>query len=134
MAHELEAPRAAARRFAGVTDSAPADEVVRSIQWALERAPAERTEDEVADLAYDLGVLWGDQVVRAAGWQWAEVVWDGGSAPAIVSPNRMHACFPTRFLADAIESPRSRLVTQVFDRIRQGDLPDARPGALAIVG
>lgn len=134
LAHEMEAPRAAARRFAGVTGSAPADEVVRSIEWALGRAPTGQSEDEIADLAYELGVLWGDQVVRAAGWQWAEVVWDDGSAPAIVSPNRTHACFPARFLADAIEGTRTGLVTRVFDRIRAGDLPDARPGALAIVG
>jgi hypothetical protein len=134
LAHEMSPARAAARRFAGVTDSAPAEEVVRSIEWALERAPANRSEDEIADLAYELGVLWGDQVVRAAGWQWAEVVWDDGSAPAIVSPNRTHACFPSRFLADAIEGTRTGLVTRVFARIRAGDLPVARAGALAIVG
>lgn len=134
LAHEMTPARTAARRFAGVTDASPAEEVVRSIEWALERAPASRSEDEVADLAYELGVLWGDQVVRAAGWQWAEVVWDDGSAPAIVSPNRTHACFPARFLADAIEGTRAGLVTRVFARIRAGDLPAARPGALAIVG
>ena len=133
-AAEMAPARDAARRFAGAIDSAPAEEIVRSIAWALGRAPAASSDDEVADRAYELGVLWGDQVVRAAGWSWAELCWQDGSAPAIVSPDRAHACFPTRFLADTIEGARAELVTLVFDRIRLGDLPRATPGSLAIVG
>jgi hypothetical protein len=108
--------------------------IVRAIAAALPGSAASVSEDERADLELELGVLWGDQVVRAVGWEWMELCWETWSAPAIVAPERSHACFPMRLIADAIETGRAALVEQVFRRIRQDDLPGAEPGELAVIG
>ena len=130
----LGAARKAALRHTRGKPGALPDAIVRAIASALPDGTEPTSEDEQADLAFELGVLWGDQIVRTAGWEWMELSWETWSAPAIVSPDRAHACFPMRLIADAIETDRPALVEQVFRRIRRGDLPDAEPGDLAVIG
>ena len=42
-----------------------------------------RSDEQLDDLAYEIGVLWGDQLVREARWEWVELCWDDGAAPAL---------------------------------------------------
>lgn len=131
---DLDAARRRARARTGLPAGAPPVEVVAAVAAEIRRIDPRAGEDARVDLAFELGVLWGDQIVRTARWEWVELSWDAGSAPAIVSPDRAHACFPTRLVADAIEASRGTLPAHAFRRIQTHALPTAAPGELAVIG
>ncbi len=59
------------------------------------------------DFALPLGSLWGEQLVRALGWQWAAVTFhdlEDTKAVGVFSPDRALAIYPLHFVYSCQES------------------------------
>ncbi len=72
---------------------------------ACEAATWDDDDDERA--ASTLGSLWGEQLVKQFGWQWAKVIfhdYDGASMVGVFSPDRSLAIYPFDFLLECMES------------------------------
>ncbi len=85
--------------------------------------------------AAGVAVAWGDQLVRALSWQWAQVVPAEGEAMAgLVSPDRSLSHFPMPFIThQAKKSAKSNTVALFFNMLREGKQPSSKPGALSSV-
>lgn len=60
------------------------------------------------DLPYICGSLWGEQLARQFGWQWATVTFHrhgDTQAPGILSPDRKAAIYPIHFLIGCFRDP-----------------------------
>jgi len=96
----------------GLDASADAKAVIEAIdkfvfEWQEgKRPPSDGFDPE--DAPYALGSLWGDQLVRRFGWEWAMVTFhdhDDSVAPGVLSPDRSLAVYPIHFLFGALEDP-----------------------------
>ena len=59
------------------------------------------------DPSFTLGSLWGNQLVRALGWQWAVVTFDeqkDSQAVGVFSPDRALAIYPLHFVWNCLEN------------------------------
>jgi hypothetical protein len=68
------------------------------------RPPPDKLDPE--DAPFALGSLWGEQLVRRFGWEWAMVTFhDHGNsvAPGVLSPDRALAVYPIHFLMGALK-------------------------------
>jgi hypothetical protein len=68
------------------------------------RPPADKLDAE--DAPFALGSLWGEQLVRRFGWEWALMTFhDHGNSVAsgVVSPDRALAVYPIHFLMGAMK-------------------------------
>ncbi len=71
---------------------------------AGKRPPPDKMDADDAPDA--LGSLWGEQLVRRFGWEWAMVTFrDHGNsvAPGVLSPDRALAVYPIHFLMGALK-------------------------------
>jgi hypothetical protein len=89
---------------------------------------------ELTDLAVALGMLWGQTVCDALGWQWCNVRYaDGGEVTfATASPTRAHVIAPGALLYRQFtqRGPRPNVTTLLFfNMLKAGKLPRAAPGA-----
>lgn len=60
------------------------------------------------DAPFVLGSLWGEQLVKRFGWEWAMMVFHehgDSSAPGVVSPDRSLAVYPIHFLIGCLQNP-----------------------------
>lgn len=102
---------------------------------ALERSfDAVRTGDAGREELSYLAFVWADEVIAAAQWRWASVSSDGTLNPAIVSPDKRHACVPVDCVLSLLQGDAPRPLTQLYEQIRSGQLPESTPGALLLVG
>src|SRR5947209_5827585 len=69
------------------------------------RPPADVVEDtEQARLLF--GSLWGEQIVKRFGWEWAQVIFgDGSVAFGVVSSDRSLAIYPLDFMLGCMQDP-----------------------------
>jgi len=92
--------------------------------------PVPRPKDE---LATDLGVLWGDELCRVAGWSWSYVTLESGTeGPAVTSPDQALMVMPVHFLHRAF-TDESRQPLGLFKQLIAGDT-SAPPGGLLLLG
>jgi len=91
--------------------------------------------EELLDRALELGCLWGQQVVIAAGWIWVELhSADKTVHYAIVSSDRSFAILPgvrLRLLLADGELPDNSVL--LFNMVCAGKLPKAEPGAFVVL-
>ncbi len=87
------------------------------------------------ELAADLGVLWGDELCRLAGWSWCYLTLESGTeGPAIVDPDRAAAVFPVHLLYRALTRPaQPHRVLELLEKITTGGAPVV-PGRLVVLG
>ncbi|HVS39847.1 MAG TPA: hypothetical protein VMS17_30090 [Gemmataceae bacterium] len=91
-----------------------------------ERPPADVVEDgEQARLLF--GSLWGEQIVKQFGWQWAKVTFhDYGDATAfgVFSPDRSLAIYPLDFMLGCIRDSNVDVTAMLsFEMLRAGQVP-----------
>ena len=119
---------------------APPDYVVTVVDryvdaWQLQRSgfmARFRKPDgpDPAQLAFDLGVIWGDQLVRAMGWEWAKVVYDNGEIFGVVNPDRSLAVHTINFLSSCLKNPRIDCTAMLaFNMLIAGKGPSTPPGS-----
>src|SRR3569833_510571 len=99
-----------------LTSEAPPDYIVAAVDayvdaWQQERSGflARFRKIEGPDpeqLAFDLGVLWGDQLVRAMGWEWAKVIYSNADVYGVVNPDRSLAVLTVNFLGSCLKNPK----------------------------
>lgn len=92
--------------------------------------PVPRPRDE---LAADLGVLWGDELCRVAGWSWCYLILESGIEGAAVCPaDQSLVVLPVHFIhrsfADATRQPLA-----LFRQLTDGE-SSAPPGGLLLLG
>jgi hypothetical protein len=72
-----------------------------------DRPPADVVEDmEEARLIF--GSLWGEQLVKQFGWQWAKITfhdYDDSIAFGVFSPDRSLAIYPLEFMLGCLQDP-----------------------------
>lgn len=76
-------------------------------QWQKGKRPSPKVL-EAEDAPYIIGSLWGEQLIKRFGWEWAMVTFhDHGdsSAPGVFSPDRGLAVYPIHFLTGCFENP-----------------------------
>lgn len=136
--NEFERYATQARANLGMTDSnIEPNTIVQKLndfvdQWQQERSnPFKRLlsrKPDPIDVALGLGVVWGDQIVRAFGWEWVCVLQDGQELYGVVSPNRTLVIFPTYFLKACLENPKMDCTAMLaFNMLRAGNLPELPP-------
>ena len=121
-----------ARRALGLADDAGPAEVVTAVDaavWAWQRG-SDRIDRR--DVPYLLGSLWGEAVVAAFGWAWAEVVFrrhEDTPAIAVVSPDRSLALFPIHHLLGLAGGPAADCaVRAAFEALAAGRVDGFPPG------
>jgi hypothetical protein len=79
----------------------------------------------------EVGVAWGEQLVRAFGWQWQCVVREEEFEPAVTSPDQAFVVFPHRYLGRMLEPPYDDVTLMLmFNMIQGKKLPEVAAGAL----
>jgi hypothetical protein len=96
----------------GLDDTADPQTVIDAIDSFVDawqqgkRPPTEEIDPE--DAPYALGSLWGQQLVRQFGWQWAMITFHdhrNSKAPGVLSPDRSLAVYPIHFLVGCLQDP-----------------------------
>lgn len=86
--------------------------------------------DNWDDRALPLGCLWGLQVVRRFGWEWANVtLHEHGDVKAlgVFSPDRSLAIYPFYFLFGCLENKVTVTILLAFNMLVEGKLPPLPP-------
>ena len=96
------------------------------------------SEEEAEDHAFLLGALWGDQVVRAMGWEWRAYLPDGtpdATMPAVVSPEGHFAAAPMADVYHLLTDPKTvDSMLLLFNMIVGGGLGRPATGTTLIAG
>jgi hypothetical protein len=75
---------------------------------------------------------------KTCGWEWCGLTREGGEESlAVVSHDRAYAVSPNDFLKDQLtrNSPEAdNTVALLYNTIRAGNLPSARPGSYRMLG
>jgi hypothetical protein len=77
-------------------------------------------EDAEVDLL--LGCLWGSQLVRAFGWEWANITFHehgDSTAVGVVSPTRDMAIYPFHFVCGCIENRATVTILLSFNMLKE---------------
>ncbi|WP_394793272.1 hypothetical protein [Armatimonas sp.] len=100
----------------GLADFEPEPEVaVQAVETFVDRWQAERRNPikklfirspNPVEVALGLGSVWGNQLVRRFGWEWACIQQDDQELYAVVAPDRSIAVYPTYFLKACLDDPR----------------------------
>lgn len=75
------------------------------------------------ELAYHIGSLWGEQLVRELGWQWAFVVFEHRpdmEVAGVFSPDRSLAIYPLNFVFHCLADANPVTILKAFEILREG--------------
>jgi hypothetical protein len=114
-----------AAEMLGIDLSRSAAEIVDAVdafvyRWQKGERPKVREDD---DLSLTLGSLWGEQLVRDLGWQWASVTFhDHGDSKAVgvFSPDRSLAIYPFHFVSGCMEKGASVTIMLSYNMLKDG--------------
>ena len=82
-------------------------------------------------LINEIGAAWGEQLVRAFGWQWQYVIRESEFERAVVSPDKAFVVFPGNYLGRMLEPPYEDVTLMLmFNMIQAKKLPEVSAGAL----
>ena len=83
------------------------------------------------DIIEEVGTVWGEQLVRAFGWQWQYVVREKQFERAVVSPDQAFVVFPGNYLGRMLEPPYEDITLMLmFNMIQAKKLPQVSAGAM----
>jgi hypothetical protein len=117
-------------------ESQEAEDIVRVVDDATyrwqkgERPPADEIEDaEQARLLF--GCAWGEQVVKALGWEWVKLFWEENTFYlAVVPPDRSLVIYPTDFMLACLQNPGIDVTVMLsYNMLLAGRLPKQSPGS-----
>jgi hypothetical protein len=102
-------------------------------QWRLqEQKPLSRLfkhKPDAIDVALSLGILWGNQVARALGWQWTCLLQNGQEYFALVPIDRAYTLYPFYWMRQFLEDERKdNTIILLFNVLKAGRLPPSTPG------
>ena len=107
------------------------DRLVEALLAGLEQLRAQGLEGEPREhRAIELGVLYGEQLVRAYGWRWAKI----GGAHAVVAPDASLYLTPVGFIFGFLLEPGKDLTVILLFNMLAKPQPNAQAGAYQQVG
>lgn len=125
MLDNLEACAAEAASWLNVDMALPAEDLVRSVDEAVYKwQKADRPDAaEQEDMSFMLGSLWGQQLVRKLGWEWAMVTFEDhedSRAVGVFSPDRALAIYPFHFIFGCMENNAPVTIMLSFNLLVDG--------------
>jgi hypothetical protein len=114
----------------GRTEREPAEQVVNVIHRFVDAVLAgnRRLTSDPSDASLALACLYGQQLGRAFGWGFAHLRRAKKPGIVVVSPDRRHVVAPRDLLDAALAGAGGQLIFEQWTRIRDRDLPAAKPG------
>ena len=134
---ELRNYAKSALQLLGVSVAAAPATIVEAIdgfvdQWprrdpALVAAELARS-DDIIDLSWALGALWGDQLVRQFQWMWTVIGVDDAERYGVVPVDRSLALFPAYFVRDCLyDADRDFTAMLMFNMLHAGRFNSSSP-------
>ena len=119
--------------LAGVRPDAEPLKMVAAINTFVAKPPKSwfRKVDNWTERALPLGSLWGAQMVRQFGWEWAGITrHDQGDAQAVgvFDGRRTLAIFPFEFVFGCLESGSYPTILLAFNMLLAGKIPELEAG------
>jgi len=122
------------------TEAAPAD-VAQAADAFVDEQQAERSKylkglfllmfRPPDGMIEEVGAAWGEQLVRAFGWQWQYAVREKEFERSVTSPEQAVVVFPSNYLSRMLKPPYDDVTLMLmFNMIEADKLPEAPPGAL----
>ena len=100
--------------------------------WQCGDKPPKRVLDP-ENAPFTLGAVWGQQLVRAFGWEWAIVTFHehgDTTAPGVLSPDRSLAVYPIHFAMGCLQDPTvDTTILIAFNMLAAGKIGDSTPGS-----
>ena len=88
---------------------------------------------DAEDAPFRIGAVWGEQLVRAFGWEWAMVTFHehgDSTAPGVLSPDRALAVYPIHFIMGCLQdSTVDTTILLAFNMLKAGTIDDTEPGS-----
>lgn len=112
-------------------------EVVGAIKIAIQTLRARKmTHDEVTDVAFALGYLYGEQLRKKFGWNWRYVTQDNGfESYGVISADKAFVCFSIKSVYELLLDPqKDNASLLLFNMIDGGNIPEPEPGRLQSLG
>lgn len=79
--------------------------------------------DNWNERAMPLGALWGQQLVRKFGWEWALVDFDGDRYVGVFDRQRSMGVLPFDYVFETLEQRETPTILLAFNMIAEGALP-----------
>jgi hypothetical protein len=88
---------------------------------------------DAEDAPFRMGAVWGEQLVRAFGWEWAMVKFHehgDTTAPGVLSPDRALAVYPIHFIMGCLQdSTVDTTILIAFNMLAAGSIDGSTPGS-----
>ena len=126
-----EAISAAIRRLKSRADARP-ETLIAALHdyldgWRIGRI---KSSTHGRTLGIQLGALWGEQLVRALGWQWMSVQINGQGFFGVVSPEARWVAYPLNFLSGlTTHNDQANSTLLRFNMLVAQNIAPAQPGA-----
>ena len=79
----------------------------------------------------EIGAAWGEQLVRAFGWQWQYAVRESEFERAVTPPDQRVVVFPSNYLGRMLKPPYDDVtLALMFNMVEAQKLPEVSAGAL----
>jgi len=100
--------------------------------WQCGQKPPESVLD-AEDAPFTLGAVWGQQLVRAFGWEWVTITFHehgDTTAPGVLAPDRALAVYPIHFIMGCLQdSSVDATILLAFNMLKAGTLAPTTPGS-----
>ncbi len=121
-----------------VAVDAPPLEIVTAVNAYVAHPPRRLFQrvDNWTDRALPLGSLWGGQLVRQFGWEWAAGTlhdYDDQKCPGVFDKPRSLAIYPFHYVLLCLENRVTPTILLAFNMLLAGDIPAQEPGGYANV-
>jgi len=96
-------------------------------RWQKGDRPSTDVVEDGEEARLIFGSLWGEQLVRQFGWQWAKITfhdYDDSVAFGVFSPDRSLAIYPLEFLLGCLQNPNVDVTVMLsFNMLLAGKVP-----------
>lgn len=128
MLANIEGSAAEGADLVGVAVDAAPLEIVAAVNKFVSKPPKRRSGrvDNWTDRALPLGSLWGCQLVRQFGWEWAGVIFhEHGDSKAfgVFAKDRSLAVYPWHFIFGCLENKAPATILLSFNMLAAGRIP-----------
>jgi len=134
IASSLPSVAAEGARMAGISSDAEPLRIIEAINEFIADSRKRRNDPSVdnwTDRALPLGCLWGAQLVRQFGWQWASVTRHDSTdtkAIGVFDARRSLAVYPFEFVFRTLESRSYPTILLSFNMLLHGRIPELPAG------
>ena len=98
---EISAQEKSGTDFLCIKENETPKEIVERIMTTVDKIleSGDLSEEAVADISIQLGVIWGKMVEKKYGWKWKRIdLGDGNSILCLLSPQEYFVCNPLYFI------------------------------------